>query len=195
MTEAPDVDLADGNAAPAASGAAAVDWAQPTGVRSQRPGGASTYQVFSTPAASRPDQPALPMMIDMDDPARIAAQKASCCRLHPGEGGASLPRLSVEAPDRRRGESVTLVRTWPRRLDGSDRRHARSASEQRDTFLRGPTISDILQFAARCIDFPDHHGRLRDTTTPEARHCGTVTDDLVSVLVEVPRSYDGGRAK
>ncbi len=88
MTEAPDVDLADGNFYASREARAAYRW-----MRANQPvfrdrnglAAASTYQavidaerqpeLFSNAGGIRPDQPALPMMIDMDDPAHLLRRK------------------------------------------------------------------------------------------------------------------------
>lgn len=88
MAEAPDIDLADGTFYASRAARAAYRW-----MRAHQPvfrdrnglAAASTYQavidaerqpeLFSNAGGIRPDQPAMPMMIDMDDPAHLLRRK------------------------------------------------------------------------------------------------------------------------
>lgn len=142
----PDVDLTDGTFYADGGARAAYRW-----MRREEPvfrdrnglAAASTYQavlraertpeLFSNTGGIRPDQAAMPYMIDMDDPQHLLRRKARQRGLHPkaGDGQGREHRHVVRQPDRRRLRA-RRVRLRPRyrraAADGGNRRHARRAA-------------------------------------------------------------------
>ena len=141
----PDVDLTDGNFYADGNARAAYKWmrAQPAGVPgsqracrgqhlSGRTGRRAQPEVFSNAGGIRPDQPGMPYMIDMDDPAHLLRRKlvnAGFTRKRVMDKVPSIERL--RHPDRQR-DRARRVRLRPRHrrpaADGGDRRHARRAA-------------------------------------------------------------------
>lgn len=214
MTEAPDVDLADGNFYASREARAAYRW-----MRANQPvfrdrnglAAASTYQavidaerqpeLFSNAGGIRPDQPALPMMIDMDDPAHLLRRKlvnAGFTRKRVKDKEASIAALCDTLIDAvcERGECDfvrDLAAPLPMAVIG-DMLGVRP--EQRDMFLRWS--DDLVTFLSSHVsqeDFQitmDAFAAYNDFTraTIAARRADP-TDDLVSVLVS--SEVDGER--
>ncbi|EQM20673.1 cytochrome P450 [Mycobacterium tuberculosis GuangZ0019] len=189
------MDLADGNFYASREARAAYRW-----MRANQPvfrdrnglAAASTYQavidaerqpeLFSNAGGIRPDQPALPMMIDMDDPAHLLRRKlvnAGFTRKRVKDKEASIAALCDTLIDAvcERGE-CDFVRDLAAPLPMAViRRHARGASRAAGHVLAVVRRSgDIPQFACVSRGFPDHHGRLRGLQRLHpGHHCGTAS--------------------
>jgi cholest-4-en-3-one 26-monooxygenase len=209
----PDVDLTDGNFF-AGDSHAAYRW-----MRANEPvfrdrnglAAASTYQavidaerqpeLFSNAAGIRPDQPAMPMMIDMDDPAHLLRRKlvnAGFTRKRVKDKEESIGALCHALIDAvcERGECDfvrDLAAPLPMAVIG-DMLGVRP--EQRDMFLKWS--DDLVTFLSSHVSqddfqvtmyaFAAYNEFTRDTI---ARRRERPTDDLVSVLIH--SEVDGER--
>ncbi|KAA1248730.1 cytochrome P450 [Mycobacterium simiae] len=214
MTKAPDVDLSDGTFYASREARAAYRWMrenQPVFRDRNGLAAASSYQavidaerqpeLFSNAGGIRPDQPAMPMMIDMDDPAHLLRRKlvnAGFTRKQVKGREESIAALCDTLIDAvcERGECDfvrDLAAPLPMAVIG-DMLGVRP--EQRDMFLKWS--DDLVMFLSSHVsqeDFQisvDAFAAYNDFTraTIAARR-DEPTDDLVSVLVS--SEVDGER--
>jgi cytochrome P450 family 142 subfamily A polypeptide 1 len=210
----PDVDLTDGRFYASREARAAYRW-----MRAREPvfrdrnglAAASTYQavieaerqpeLFSNAGGIRPDHPAFPMMIDMDDPAHLLRRKlvnAGFTRKRVKDNEASIEALCDTLIDAvcERGECDfvrDLAAPLPMAVIG-DMLGVRP--EQRDMFLRWS--DDLVSFFSSHVSAEDFQVTMDAFAAYNDFTRGTIaarreepTDDLVSVLVS--SEVDGER--